>query len=105
MLRERYAGYSTVRLSDVQAPDERVISAIISGKIQYRKEPNRMSISSRSNRRRSNQRSAPVRRPVARSIEPPDYSREYADVRRDLFWIAIWGGLLMLGMVIASFVL
>jgi hypothetical protein len=88
----------------MQAPGEKVTSAIMSGKIQYRKEQDSMTTSSRSNRRRSNQRSASVRRPVARSIEPPDYSREYADVRRDLFWIAIWGGLLMLGMVIASFV-
>ncbi|WP_322815342.1 hypothetical protein [Chloroflexus sp.] len=64
-----------------------------------------MSISSRSNRRRSNQRPGPVRRPVVRSIEPPDHSREYADVRRDLFWITVWGGLLIIGMIAASFVL
>ncbi|MCS6888752.1 MAG: hypothetical protein NZQ09_11125 [Chloroflexus sp.] len=64
-----------------------------------------MSISSRSNRRRANQRPGSVRRPPARTIEPPDYSREYADVRQDLVWIAIWGGLLTIGMIAASFVL
>ncbi len=64
-----------------------------------------MSLSSRSNRRRPSQRSSQARRPIARSVEPPDYSREYAYIRQDLVWIAIWGGLLTIGMVIASFVL
>ncbi|WP_298821258.1 hypothetical protein [Chloroflexus sp.] len=64
-----------------------------------------MSISSRSNRRRSTQRQNPVRRPVARTVEPPDYSREYADVRQDLIWITILGGILTIGMIAASFVI
>lgn len=75
------------------------------GDNNLRKEYGRMSMSARSNRRRSNQRSSPVRRPVARPVEPPDYSREYADVRQDLIWITIWGGLLTIGMIAASFVL
>ncbi|MEF3273425.1 MAG: hypothetical protein K6356_03355 [Chloroflexus sp.] len=64
-----------------------------------------MSISSRSNRRRTTQRPSQVRRPVARTVEPPDYSREYADVRQDLIWIAILGGILTIGMIVASFIL
>ncbi|GIV87721.1 MAG: hypothetical protein KatS3mg055_0239 [Chloroflexus sp.] len=64
-----------------------------------------MATSSRATRRRPTQRPNPARRPVARSLEPPDYRREYADVRQDLFWIAIWGGLLTVAMIVASFVI
>jgi hypothetical protein len=31
--------------------------------------------------------------------EPIDYSKEYADVRRDLRWIALWSVLLFAGMI------
>lgn len=41
----------------------------------------------------------------ARPIEPPDYSRDYADVRRDLRVIAIVSSLLLVGMVAVSFAL
>lgn len=60
----------------------------------------------RSQRRRQPVRSAQPRRPgaaSARTLEPPDYSRDYAYVRKDLIMIAIIGGLLFAGMVAASF--
>ncbi len=61
---------------------------------------------SRSQRRRQPVRSPQSQRPgsvKARTIEPPDYSRDYAYVRKDLILIAIIGGLLFAGMVAASF--
>ncbi|GAB4424488.1 MAG: hypothetical protein OHK0015_03320 [Chloroflexi bacterium OHK40] len=59
--------------------------------------------SSRSQRRRQPVRS-PQRRPsAARVLEPPDYSRDYAYVRQDLILIAVIGGLLLAGMIGASF--
>ncbi len=51
-------------------------------------------------------------RPAARSTrrvlsrpapEPIDYSKEYADVRRDLRWIALWSLLLFAGMIALKF--
>lgn len=64
-----------------------------------------MSTSSRGSRRRQPVRS-PQRRPSpARSIEPPDYSRDYAYVRRDLVLITIIGGLLLAGMIIAAIII
>ena len=57
---------------------------------------------------RSQRRRQPVRtqqrRSSARVIEPPDYTRDYAYVRRDLLMIAFWGGLLFVGMVAAYFI-
>ncbi|PDW03789.1 hypothetical protein [Candidatus Viridilinea mediisalina] len=41
----------------------------------------------------------------ARPVEPRDYSRDYADVRRDLRMIALVSSLLLVGMVVISFVL
>ena len=35
--------------------------------------------------------------------EPIDYSKEYADVRRDLRWIALWSVLLFAGMIALKF--
>lgn len=60
---------------------------------------------SRSQRRRQPVRSPQQRRPgaAARTLEPPDYSRDYAYVRQDLILIAIIGGLLFAGLVVASF--
>lgn len=61
---------------------------------------------SRSQRRRQPVRSPQSRRPATattRTLEPPDYTREYNDVRRDLIMIALIGGLLLAGMVAASF--
>lgn len=64
-----------------------------------------MSTSSRSSRRRQPVRS-PQRRPSpARAVAPPDYSRDYAYVRRDLSLIAIIGGLLLAGMVVAAIII
>lgn len=63
---------------------------------------------SRNQRRRQPVRSPQPRRPgaaQARTLEPPDYSREYAYVRQDLILIAIIGGLLFAGLVVASFFL
>ncbi len=63
---------------------------------------------------RSQRRRQPVRSPgaqpartasVTRSVEPPDYSREYEDVRQDLRLIAIIGLVLLAGMIGASFVI
>jgi Ni/Co efflux regulator RcnB len=66
--------------------------------------------SSRSQRRRQPVRSPQSRRPLVattttRNLEPPDYTREYDDVRHDLVLIAIIGGLLLAGMIAASFFL
>lgn len=60
---------------------------------------------SRAPRRRPN-RSPQQRRPSSapvRSVEPPNYSRDYAFVRRDLLLIALIGGLLLAGMIATSF--
>lgn len=65
---------------------------------------------SRAQRRRQPVRSAQSvarqqpRRP-ARVIEPVDYSKDYAAVRRDLQRIALWGVLLFVGMTALYFVL
>lgn len=56
-------------------------------------------------------RRQPVRTPgrpaagTARVVAPPDYSRDYEFVRRDLIMIALIGGLLFIGLIAASFVL
>jgi hypothetical protein len=63
-----------------------------------------MPSTSRSQRRRQPVRTQQRRSP-ARVIEPPDYSRDYAYVRRDLMMIAFWGGLLFIGMIAASFII
>jgi hypothetical protein len=42
---------------------------------------------------------------TARVIAPPDYSRDYAFVRRDLLLIALIGGLLFAGLIVAAFVI
>ncbi|WP_129630127.1 hypothetical protein [Candidatus Oscillochloris fontis] len=58
---------------------------------------------------RSQRRRQPVRtqqrRTPARQVEPPDYSRDYAYVKQDLRMISLWGGLLFVAMIAASFVL
>jgi hypothetical protein len=66
-----------------------------------------MSLASRSPRRRTTPRQPSGPRLAARPpvIAPPEYAREAASVRRDLRWIAIWGGLLLVGLIAASFVL
>lgn len=61
---------------------------------------------SRSQRRRQPVRSPQSRRPntgATRTLEPPDYTRDYAYVRKDLILIAIIGGSLFATMVVASF--
>lgn len=63
-----------------------------------------MPTTTRSQRRRQSVRTQP-RRPSARVVEPPDYSRDYAFVKRDLLLIALIGGLLFAGMIGAFFVL
>ncbi|MEI8306813.1 MAG: hypothetical protein WCF99_07065 [Chloroflexales bacterium] len=62
-----------------------------------------MPTTTRSQRRRQSVRTQPRRSP-ARVIEPPDYTRDYAYVRHDLLLIAFWGGLLFVGMIVASFI-
>ena len=68
-----------------------------------------MPTTTRSQRRRQPVRSPqPSRRPSTqpqRVIEAPDYTRDYADVRRDLTLIAIISVVLFAGMVALSFVL
>jgi|GEM_PF-673130 len=66
-----------------------------------------MTTSSRSGQRRRQPVRNPARRPSApvRAVEPPDYSRDYAYVRRDLLLIALIGGLLFAGLIVASFVI
>ncbi len=58
---------------------------------------------------RSQRRRQPVRtqqrRAPTRQVEPPDYSRDYAYVKKDLLMISLWGGLLFVGMIAVSFVL
>ncbi len=63
-----------------------------------------MPTTTRSQRRRQPVRSQQRRSP-ARVIEPPDYSRDYAYVRRDLLMISVWGGLLFAGMIAAYFII
>jgi hypothetical protein len=48
---------------------------------------------------------APGRTKTTRQLEPPDYSRDYADVRRDLRLIALISVLLFAGMIGAAMVL
>ena len=64
---------------------------------------------SRSQRRRQGVRS-PARRPSSSvasrpSASPPDYSLDYAYVRRDLLRILLVGGLLFAAMIAVSFVI
>ena len=62
---------------------------------------------------RNQRRRQPVRTPqprrtgaaTARTLEPPDHSRDYAYVRQDLIQITIIGGLLFAALVAASFFL
>lgn len=67
-----------------------------------------MPTTTRSQRRRQPVRTAQQRRAgasAAQSAEPPDYTRDYADVRRDLVLIAIISAVLFAGMVALSFVI
>lgn len=59
----------------------------------------------RTQRRRQPVRSPQSRRPsmATRTLEPLDYSRDYAYVRKDLILIALIGGLLFAGLIVASF--
>lgn len=63
-----------------------------------------MSTLNRNQRRRQPVRTQQRRSP-ARVSQPPDYSRDYIYVKRDLLMISFWGGILFLGMVVASFVI
>ncbi len=90
------------------------MAAIIGIADSYRvdqKEAQIMSNPSRSQRRKPIRTpGAGQRRPTSgaqqqRNVEPPDYSRDYADVRRDMRLIALISLLLFAGMVGASFVL
>jgi hypothetical protein len=70
-----------------------------------------MPTTTRSQRRRQPVRSPQPQQPrrhtahPTRVIEAPDYSRDYADVRRDLTMITIISIVLFVGMVALSFVL
>lgn len=64
-----------------------------------------MPTTTRSQRRRQPQPRSPQRRPQARVMAPPDYSRDYADARRDLLMILLIGGLLLVGMFVAYFII
>lgn len=67
-----------------------------------------MPTTSRSQRRRQPVRSSQQRRPsaqTARALEPPDYTSDYANVRRDLRLIALISSVLFIGMIGLSFVL
>lgn len=66
-----------------------------------------MTTSSRSKRRQQGQGSRPpTRRPhTSRVPEPVDYSRDYADVRRDLLRISFWTVLLLGAMFVTYFVI
>lgn len=68
-----------------------------------------MSISSRGGQRRRQPVRTPGRRPAgtgpARVVAPPDYTRDYEFVRRDLILIALIGGLLFIGLIAASFII
>jgi hypothetical protein len=59
---------------------------------------------SRSQRRRQPNRTQ-VRRPVVRAPEPVDYTMDYYYAGRDLLRILFWGGLLLIGMIVVSFVI
>jgi hypothetical protein len=48
---------------------------------------------------------APSRPQTSRQLAPPDYARDYADVRRDLRLIALISVLLFAGMISAAIVL
>jgi hypothetical protein len=52
---------------------------------------------------RLNQPANQPRRQPARVVEPPDYSRDYAYVRRDLIRITLIGSLMFAAMIAASF--
>lgn len=52
-----------------------------------------------------NMLSQPQRRVVRPALEPVDYTREYASVRRDLWRITIWTVLLFIGMGVVYFVI
>jgi hypothetical protein len=56
-------------------------------------------------RRQPNRQSVPQRRMPVRSIEPVDYTKDYADVRRDLRRILLWTALMFVGMAALLFVL
>lgn len=65
-------------------------------------------MTTRSQRRRQPVRSPQPRRPGAvttRTLEAPDYTRDYAYVRQDLILIALIGGVLLVGLIIASFLI
>ena len=67
-----------------------------------------MPSTTRSQRRRQPVRSPQQRRPspqATRHLEPPDYTRDYDDVRRDLKLITIISLVLFVGMFALSFVL
>jgi hypothetical protein len=67
-----------------------------------------MATSRSSQRRRQPVRTPQPRRPgaaTARTLEPPDHSRDYAYVRQDLLLIAVIGGVLFLGLIALSFFL
>ncbi len=67
-----------------------------------------MPTTTRSQRRRQPARSAQQRRTgvqSSRHFAPPDYTRDYEDVRRDLSMIAIIGVLLFVGIIGLSFVI
>ncbi len=62
----------------------------------------------RTQRRRQPVRSSQPRRPSGppqRPVAPPDYSGDYADVRRDLRLIAIISVVLFAGMIALTFVI
>jgi hypothetical protein len=63
-----------------------------------------MPSTSRSQRRRQPTRTQQRRSPT-KVIEPPDYTRDYAYVRRDLLMISLLGGLLFTGMIVAYFII
>lgn len=67
-----------------------------------------MSANPRGQRRRQPVRTPQPRRPgtvTARTQEPPDYTRDYDDVRRDLILITLISLPLFLGMIGLSFVI
>lgn len=65
-----------------------------------------VSTSSRSKKPQRRQAARPApRQPVVtrRVVEPPDYSKDYADVRRDIIRIGVLSALLFGGMIGISF--
>ena len=65
-----------------------------------------MPTTTRTTRRRQPVRTPQPRRPGApagRTLDPPDYTRDYADVARDLRLIAIISVILFAGMFALSF--